>query len=94
MKTATVKKFRDHRSPPAEFKKRLLEERARDFEKIEAAVYQNTTPPEGIAEIEAQRLRYAVEIAATALNISVDDALAKFLSDSGDPKLLEAIQEI
>jgi hypothetical protein len=60
---------------------------------MEAAVYQNTTAPEGIAEIEAQRLRDAVEIAATAQKLSVD-ALAKILSDSDDPKLLDAFQEI
>ena len=71
----------------------LLEEWARDFEKMEAAVYQNTTAPESIAEIEVQRLRDAVETAAAAQKLSVD-ALAKFLSDSGEPKLLDAFQEI
>ena len=60
---------------------------------MEAAVYQNTTAPEGIAKIEAQRLRDAVEIAATAQKLSVD-ALAKILSNSDDPKLLDAFQEI
>ena len=48
---------------------------------MEAAVYQNTTAPESIAEIEVQRLRDAVETAAAAQKLSVD-AFAKFLSDS------------
>ena len=50
--------------PPTEFK-RLLEEWARDFEKLEAVAYHKATASEDISEVEAKRLLEAVEAATT-----------------------------
>jgi len=69
--------------PPTEFK-RLLEEWARDFEKLEAEVYHQTTASEDLSGVEAQRLREAVEAATTTVQTS-SGLLHKFMSQSGDP---------
>jgi hypothetical protein len=73
--------------PPTEFK-RLLEEWARDFEKLEAVAYHKATASEDISKVEAQRLQKAVE-AATSSGL-----IQKFMSQSGDPAISDTFREI
>ena len=91
MKTAMAMEFKAH--PPAEFKK-LLEEWARDFEKLKAVVHQKTTVSEDIAVVEAQTLQEAVKAATAAQTISMEALLHRFISNSGDPTFSETFQEI
>jgi hypothetical protein len=51
--------------PPTEFK-RLLEEWARDFAKLEAVAYHKAAASEVISEVEAKRLLEAVEAATSS----------------------------
>ena len=68
--------------PPIEFK-RLLEEWARDFEKLEAVAYHKAAASEDISEVEAKRLLEAVEAATTKEQTSLG-LLQNFMSQSGD----------
>ena len=77
---------------PAEFK-RLLEVWAKDFEKLEAANYQQTTAAEDISGVEAQRLRDAVDAATTTVQTS-SGLIHKFMNHSGDPEMSEIFREI
>ena len=78
--------------PPTEFK-RLLEEWARDFEKLAAVAYHQTTASEDISGVEAQRFREAVE-AATTTEQNSSGLIHKFMSQSGDPAISETFREI
>ena len=78
--------------PPTEFK-RLMEEWARDFEKLEAVAYHQANASEDISEVEAQRLQEAVEAATTKEQTS-SGLIHKFTSQSGDPAIAETFREI
>ena len=87
-----AKEFKAHLPQATEFK-RLLEVWARDFEKLEAVVYHQTTASEDTSGVEAQRLREAVDAATTTAQIS-SGLLHKFMTQSGDPAISETFREI
>ena len=61
---------------------------------MEAAVcQQNTVAPEGIIEVEAQRMKDAIEAAAAPQKYSRMPS-ANFLAETGDQTLTQALQEI
>jgi hypothetical protein len=72
---------------------RLLEEWARDFEKLEAVAYHKATASEDISEVEAKRLLEAVEAATTKEQTSIG-LLQNFMSQSGDPAISDTFREI
>ena len=54
---------------------------------------QNTVAPEGIIEVEAQRMKDAIEAAAAPQKYSRMPS-ANFLAETGDQTLTQALQEI
>ena len=66
---------------------------AKDFEKLEAVSYHQTTASEDISGVEAQRLRDAVDAATTTVQTS-SGLIHKFMSQSGDPEISETFREI
>ena len=77
---------------PTEFK-RLLEEWARDFEKLEAVAYHKAAASEDVSEVEAKRLLEAVEAATTKEQTSLG-LLQNFMSQSGDQAISATFREI
>jgi hypothetical protein len=83
---ATAKEFKAHLQPSSK-------DWARDFEKLAAVAYHQTTASEDISGVEAQRFREAVE-AATTTEQNSSGLIHKFMSQSGDPAISETFREI
>ena len=79
-------------SPLTEFK-RLLEVWAKDFERMEAAIYQQTAVAETISAVEAKRLHDAVDAATTMAEAS-SVLIQQFIDQSGNPELPEIFKAI
>ena len=78
--------------PPTEFK-RLLEVWAKDFERMEAAIYQQQAAADNISALETLRLHDAMDAATSTAEASTV-AIQQFVDQSGNPELPAIFQEI
>ena len=78
--------------PPAEFKK-LLVEWAHDFERMEGALYMETTVTNPVDAVEVRRIQDAVDQTTNSHWLS-RDTLIKFMADSGDQSLYQVYTDI
>ena len=78
--------------PPTEFK-RLLEVWAKEFERMEAAIYQQQAAADNTSALETLRLHDAMDAATSTAEASIV-SIQQFMVQSGNPELPAIFKEI